>query len=294
MLQIDEIRRRQQEQVLAKPNLNLPNNSNKEAKSIAKSSTASSTSKAFQKDFPPGEGPLVQGGEDSSVEDKRDKIKAVSATKETKIFSWKCHSRCLFLDDETCLGWLCYVWMGLQWGAAHFSTRSLCFCVRVCLDGCNDRRCHGYFVHHGHDGWVRERKRVDWRVTGLRKNGSTRHFFSIWNCGLFWHSLHKFEWQDNFISNCTKITKCVVLYFRQEMFQFLRPTSVTLVVCLLCLLLREMICLGKRQSTSQTNFSQRLKLQQEYPMHLLISKLGWATHCSFFVVKLSKFQNNIP
>jgi len=61
---------------LAKPNLNLNNSPDKESRSESKRSSTSSLpkklSKEIQNDFP-----LIQGGEDSSVKDKRDKIKEV-------------------------------------------------------------------------------------------------------------------------------------------------------------------------------------------------------------------------
>ena len=82
--QIDEIRKRQQQQVLPKPNLDLVEKQESENKSeIKKSSSVSSIQvnpvKKPEKPVSSGQlkDPVLQGGEDSTVKDKRDTVKAV-------------------------------------------------------------------------------------------------------------------------------------------------------------------------------------------------------------------------
>ena len=82
--QIDEIRKRQQQQVLPKPNLDLEKeNQAKQAESEAKKSSSASSLlvnpvKKSEKQTVPTKEPLLQGGEDPSVKDKRDTVKAVT------------------------------------------------------------------------------------------------------------------------------------------------------------------------------------------------------------------------
>ena len=79
--QIDEIRKRQQQQVLPKPNLDLGDDKSKQESSSKSSSSASSAAVVNppKKVVKPASGvPLVQGGEDPAVRDKRDTVKAVS------------------------------------------------------------------------------------------------------------------------------------------------------------------------------------------------------------------------
>ena len=85
LFQIDEIRKRQQQQVLPKPNLDLVEKQESENKSeIKKSSSVSSiqvnpVKKPEKQPVSSGQlkDPVLQGGEDSTVKDKRDTVKAV-------------------------------------------------------------------------------------------------------------------------------------------------------------------------------------------------------------------------
>lgn len=105
--QIEEIRKRQQQQVLPKPNFDLGDKAAKQeaaSKSSSPSSAIAESPKKVSKSESGTPGiPVVQGGEDPTVKDKRDTVKSVRCSFIIKIFSIlavnctysQCHEPCI-------------------------------------------------------------------------------------------------------------------------------------------------------------------------------------------------------